>query len=349
MTLETINTPTEKIYALTKNQTLFAEMSNNTDDVVLSVLNYCRKRGFPHYQLTLDEKIKELEKLRKFDIGKIIKDGFVNQTLHAMALCWSYFPHHWGIRTRNMKTPLDVWNDDDLLVKAIKSRIKWGGKVGENGSMTDSNLRKAIRTYSGVQRVSNFRPSAAAAIYQKYCQSGGVVWDMSSGFGGRLVGAIASSKVKKYIGTDPSTPTFVGLSQMAEDFRGLIDIELTQSGSENYIPSEPVDLCFTSPPYFDTEVYSHDLQQSCISYPNIESWNYHFLRKTIQNCKAALKHNGLLILNVANVASHKTLEIDTVSIAEDEGFKLVDTLKMKLSAINFGKTHKHEPIFIFAK
>ena len=331
--------------ALDKQLSFFDQVPVDPD--VMAVLRYCRERGFPHYDLTLEQKMIDFNKLCRFDLNKIIQDGFVNQTLHAMGLCWTYFPHHWAIRTRNMKTAIDVWEDDNLLVKAIKSRIKWGGKVGENGFMTDSNLRKAVRTYSGVQRVSNFRPSAAAAIYRKYCPPGGTVWDMSSGFGGRLIGALASGSVGTYYGCDPSTPTYAGLEQIQEDFAGRMNIHLAKQGSEVYTPPEPVDLCFTSPPYFDTEAYSHDMEQSCIAYPNVAGWNHHFLRKTIQNCKSVLKADGYLILNVANVASHKTLEADTVAIAQDEGFTLVDTLKMKLSSINFAKVHRFEPIFVF--
>jgi hypothetical protein len=335
------------IYAVKMQTDMFSEPDQ--DHLAGSVLKYCRQRGFPHYNLSIEKKMQDFDTLRRFDIEKIIQDGCVNQSLHAMGLCWSYHPHHWGIRTRNMKTAVDVWENDDLLLKAIKSRIKWGGKVGENGFMSDSNLRKAIRTYSGVQRVSNFRPSAAAAIYKKYCPDGGAVWDMSSGFGGRLIGALASGVVSTYFGCDPSTPTFDGLNAMSRDFSGMIRIELAKEGSEVYLPPEPVDLCFTSPPYFDTEAYSQDFAQSCIAYPNVERWNHYFLRQTIRNCMTVLKNNRYMILNVANVASHKNLENDTVDIAHEEGFFLEDMLKLKLSSISFGKTHKTEPVFIFKK
>ena len=41
---------------------------------------------------------------------------------------------------------------------------------------------------------------------------------MSCGWGGRLLGALSSSNVKKYIGTEPSTETFKGLKQIQKDF-----------------------------------------------------------------------------------------------------------------------------------
>lgn len=320
-----------------------------SENKALSVFAYARKRGFPHYNLSKPKMLKDLDTFKNYDITKIIdSENYIKQTFHCMGLCWTYFPHHWEIRTRKMKTPMDIWNDDILFMKAIMSRIKWGGKVGVDGFMSDSDLRKAVRSYSGVQRVSNFRPSAAAAIYNKYCNPDSVVWDMSSGFGGRLIGAIRSGKVKTYIGNDPSTPTYEGLVKMSQDFP-FIDIILEKIGSEDFKPDRDVDLCFTSPPYFDTEVYSNESTQSCHKFPKVELWNENFLRKTIKNCKEVLKNNGKLILNVANVLSHKTLEDDTKRIAYEEGFVLEETLQLKLSTISYKGGHKHEPVFVFKK
>ena len=329
----------------------------NIEDKALSAFAYARKRGFPHYDLTINQKLKDFETFKKYDIKKIIEpDSRIKQTFHCMGLCWSYFPHHWEIRTRKMKTPMNVWNDDILLMKALQSRIKWGGKVGVDGYMSDSDLRKAVRSYSGVQKVSNFRPSAAAAIYEKYCPQDGVVWDMSAGFGGRLLGAVRSGKVKTYIGNDPSTPTFEGLCKMADDIGKIfpsINTQLMKNGSEIYKPSklehDGIDLCFTSPPYFNTERYTDEPTQSYQKFPDVESWNEGFLRETIKNCKEVLKPNGKLILNVANVLTHKTLEEDTLKIATEEGFTLEEILQLKLSTISYKGGHKHEPIFVFKK
>jgi hypothetical protein len=321
------------------------------DPLVLNTAyDYVLKRGFPYYVFSLENKIKIFNKMKTYDINKIISEDIVRQTMHGLGLAWSYFPHSWSVKTRNMKTPVDIWEDKITLKKAIENRLKRGGFVMllDDGSMTDSQIRKALRSYSGVQSVSNFRPTAAAAIYKEYAKDG-IVWDMSCGFGGRLLGVFLSNSVKKYIGTDPSTKTFNGLLQIKEDFNYLgTEVELHKTGSENFIPDIKVDLCFTSPPYFNTEKYSDETTQSYLSYDTIHSWNENFLRKTITNCKKCLKDDGHLILNVANVITHKSLENDTVKIAEEEGFFLIKTLKMQLSSITKGG-FKYEPIFVFKK
>jgi len=323
----------------------------NIDPLVLNTAyEYVTKRGFPYYVFSLEEKIETFNKIKKYDMTKLIYHDIVKKTMHGLGLAWSYFPHSWSVKTRNMKTPTEVWEDKDVLKKAIEKRLKRGGFVMllPDGSMTDSQIRKALRSYSGVQSVSNFRPTSAAAIYKEYAKDG-IVWDMSCGFGGRLFGALLSESVHKYIGTDPSTPTYNGLLQIKEDFSYLgIDVELHKKGSEEFVPNIEVDLCFTSPPYFNTEKYSDEVTQSYLAYDTVHSWNENFLRKTINNCKTCLKEDGHLILNVANVITHKTLENDTIKIAEEEGFVLLKTLKMQLSNITKGG-FKYEPIFVFKR
>ena len=313
-------------------------------------LMYARNRGIPYYEYTYEQKIIEFNKIKHSNFINGIENKEVLQYLHGIGLAWSYFPHHWEVRIANMKTPSDVFYNDELLKKALISRMKWGGdsNVKDNGYLSDAQLRKAIRTYSGVQAVSNFRPVAAASIYHHYAGDG-VVWDMSCGFGGRLIGALASDAVKKYIGCDPSTPTFEGLLKIKSDFDFVgMNVEIHKCGSETFIPDCKVDLCFTSPPYFNTEKYTDEDTQSYKKFDSVINWNEGFLRQTVKNCYTALKENRYMLLNVANVKSHKTLELDTVRIAQEEGFVLHDTLKLRLSSLTKGG-FKYEPIFVFTK
>ena len=72
-----------------------------------------------------------------------------------------------------------------------------------------------MKIYTGTQAVSNFRPTAAKLIYEKF--GGDTIWDMSCGWGGRLIGFLASSR-KKYIGTEPSSLTFKGLQKIKSEY-----------------------------------------------------------------------------------------------------------------------------------
>tara|TARA_B100000945_G_scaffold207132_1_gene166694 strand:+ start:139 stop:1149 length:1011 start_codon:yes stop_codon:yes gene_type:complete len=328
----------------------FDELSELDDEIldkhVELVFKYFRKRGLPYYSYTKEEKLVEFQKIKKINFNQGIKGGEILQILNGIGLAWSYFPHHWEVQVLKMKRPIDVFNDDHLLKKALRSRIKWGGKFLANGFMTDSNLRKAIRTASGVQAVSNFRPVASASIYYKYAPNG-KVWDMSCGFGGRLFGALACG-IKKYIGTDPCHLTFEGLNKIKKDFEHLnTEVALYKQGSESFVPNESVDLCFTSPPYFNTEEYSNETSQSFKKFPSQDAWKNGFLRQTVKNCRSCLARNGHMIINIANVKTFKDLEAQTLKVCREEGFALKETLKLRLSSINGG--FKYEPVFVFAK
>ena len=137
---------------------------------------------------------------------------------------------------------------------------------------------------TGSQGVSNFRPTAAHAIYNRFLPDGGTTWDMSGGYGGRLLGAIKSQI--NYIATEPATNTVEGLKEIINDwgtistlFRNELHLEIVQKGSEDFLPDkESLDLCFTSPPYFDTEKYSNEDTQSYIKFPTSRDWINGFLR-----------------------------------------------------------------------
>jgi hypothetical protein len=301
-----------------------------------------RAAGLPVYSLRADEKRDALYKLLRYDHTGLITDGKVGQTMHGLALAWHYFPHAWGVRCNGRLSPLDTFADDNRLQNALSRRMRLGALK------SDSDLRKAIRTVSGTQAVSNFRPTAAAALYDQYLpKEGGVVWDMSAGFGGRLLGALACGKVKRYIGTDPATLTMDGLSEMRDELvpmaqrlgHSVPQIELHQIGSEDFTP-EPrsIDLCFTSPPYGGHEEYSDEPTQSYIKFPTHELWLNGFMKQTLDNCHIGLKPNGTLAVNIAGVKSHPTLAEDFVSLAVANGWRLLETLQLALSKMPGGLT-----------
>ena len=266
--------------------------------------------------------------------------------MHGLALCWSYMPHSWAVQCKGMNSPLQTFEND------IKKVLKKMNQMGHG--TTPSGMRKTLRIMTGSQGVSNFRPTAAHAIYNRFLPDGGTTWDMSGGYGGRLLGAIKSQI--NYIATEPATETFKGLKEIIKDwsvvsniFRKVPHFEIVQKGSEDFLPDkESLDLCFTSPPYFNTEKYSDEETQSYIKFPTQDEWTDGFLRKTIQNCHYGLKPNRYMLINIANVKSFKHLEDTTVWIAEQEGFVLEEAYRLALSKIN-GNGFKYEPIFVFRK
>lgn len=318
-----------------------------------------RREGFPVYSLKRDDRRQELLDLLVADHAGIIdKQGRIKQTMHGLALAWHYHPLAWTVRCGNRQTPIELFKNDLLLLKAIERRTKLGN------AFSDSGMRKILRSFSSTQSVSNFGPTAAAAIYHHLLPEEGCgVWDMSGGFGGRLLGALACDRVDRYIGTDPSTYAMDGLREMADELvpmaeqlgRRNLGVELHQMGSEDFVPERnSLDLCFSSPPYAGWERYSDEPTQSHCKFPTQESWLHGFIGATLRNCAHGLRRNGILAINIASVAAYPNLAKVFVKFAEENGWRLIETLQLQLSKMvglkHIGKgAFKTEPIFVFKK
>jgi hypothetical protein len=257
-----------------------------------------------------------------------------------------------------MKTPMAVFTDDGRLRAAIEKCRK------ADGPPTDAAVRRVLRTSNGAQGVSNFRPTAAAALFDRFLpQEGGVVWDMSAGFGGRLLGAVACPRVTKYIGTDPASLTMDGLREMATDIFPMArrlgyttpNVELYPCGSEDFTPApNSLSMCASSPPYFKAEFYSDEPTQSYIKFPTKEEWLHGFLGRTLRNCRIGIKPEGKLVVNIAGVKCYPNLQIDFLALAQASGWVLEDVLHLRLSMgpgtrRGSTETHKLEPIYVFHK
>jgi len=342
------------------------------DKILQQVHDDWKQKGFPYYpkdKKWRDNIFNQLINFKRDTLIKIIKDKetkiehkSIGQAAHGLNLAWSYMEHSWEIKCGKMKTPMEVWNDEEHLKKGI-NKILTGtffkqkspsipeGDLGKDYSetrikqkesgntITESDMRSMLRRYSGTQMVSNFRPTAAAVMYDIFVDKGsilegteaGTVWDPSMGYGGRLLGAISAGV--NYIGTDPCIPTFKGLEKIRDDY-GHKDRSYTllKQGSETYIPEDnSLDFVFTSPPYFGWEAYGDEPEQSSIKFNNAELWKEKFLKQTIANAYKGLKQNKFLGLNVANTKQYKTFEEDTVNLAKQVGFTHTDTWWLSLS------------------
>jgi len=318
-------------------------------DILQDTHDYWKNKGFPYYSDKKEWRDKRFNDLMNFKRDTMIdrKNKIIGQSTHGLSLAWSYMKHSWGIQCGKMRTPMEVWNDEEHLKKGI-NKILTGTffKQKKPHDITESDMRSMLRRYSGTQMVSNFRPTAAAALYDIFVDkdsplegtTAGTVWDPSMGYGGRLLGAIASGI--NYIGTDPCIPTYEGLEKIRDTYgHSHKNYTLLRQGSETYDPEEEsLDFVFTSPPYFGWESYGDEPEQSSIKFNTSDMWKEHFLKQTIKNAFKGLKRDKFLALNVANTKQYKTFEEDTVDLALEVGFKHTDTWWLSLSTQQGGSS-----------
>jgi hypothetical protein len=237
--------------------------------------------------------------------------------------------------------------------------------------------------FSGTHAASNFRPTVAKLIYMKYCPVGGKALDPSLGYSGRLFGAL-TSHLSHYEGCDPCVATFEGgkkllktiesieakrnkLSSFMDDGdrkNRLPKVVLHNIPFEQYKgPSDFFDVVFTSPPYYATEKYSNEENQSWKMYPEYDQWVEGFLRPFVTTAHRVLKKGGRMIVNIyGKVGKDHCLEDDTVRLGEEifghkcdeitylQLSKLMGTKKTgKIENRNDRRDHKIEPLFHFIK
>ena len=342
------------------------------------VFDYYRESGFPYASYTDDELLDDFYDLQHLATSRMSPTDLSGNKFDVILphtagqkLANAMMPHLWEVRChRRRGSPMDTFNSDKYLRVAIKKVIQLQNK------MSHSAIRGALSWAEGSQKVSNFRPSVAKHIYDEYAGDGRVI-DFSCGFGGRLVAAFASKRVRSYVGFEPSTKTYDGLQRIVEflfmrdlaaqwrvwgdnpypDSEPLLDnVFIHKRGSEdNWAEIEnehmrDVDLCFSSPPYFSTEEYSYEETQSFLKFPGKNEWRDEFLAKVMENCVNALKKGGYLIVNVANVDPYPELEDDTFAICKSLGVTHTETLKMAMPKLmGKGGEMKSEPVFIFKK
>lgn len=317
------------------------------EEAIKYYYDYYRENGFPNYDPDDYDPFNEMTKLIQFDEKSMVKDGEIGQVMTGCGFLFSLFPHWASVSVEGSKSVLDSWNDDktfrDLIRKTVDYNIKHS-----NSKWTTNRIRQNAKVYGSKSSVSNFRPTAAKYLYNTYGHKG-AVYDPCGGWGGRLMGFLASN-CQEYVCCDPSTETFKGLNRVKDIYKYRNkDVSINCIGAEDYVPEkEHFDFVFTSPPYFNTEHYSDEDTQSWKRFPKYDQWVEGFLRPMLQHSYDCLKLDRYCMINIANTKTGKTLEEDTVRVAKEIGFNHEGELKLILSSIA-GKGIKYEPIFIFKK
>lgn len=311
------------------------------DEIAKDLLNYFIDYDFG--KLRYDQKYldNDLSHLKNIRLARN-NGNIVNTPYHGTAVCKKYFPNILSMRGRKNKSILSVVRDKDTLFKVIRNRIGNTYLDGKDNRQSPFNITPAMilqgaKTSGLAFRGSIFNPMLAKEIYCHWIKDGDVVYDYSSGFGSRLLGFWACGKNAKYIGTDVEPATYSGLKQMASDFS--IDADIYNVPSEDLVLPETIDFAFSSPPYFDHEIYSDSGNQSGNKYSNYEDWLNNYWHKTVRNIKEGLRGGGIFAINVGNNNNKKmrALHDDLNQIIIDNGFSLSDTWYVQSNSFNYKK------------
>jgi hypothetical protein len=184
------------------------------------------------------------------------------------------------------------------------------GNVGESSSTDGVTMYKNLREslYELFYEVGIFRPTNLVAIIKLYGAKR--ILDFSAGWGDRLIAAMAMN-VDYYCGVDPNGclhPHYADIIEFMRSCGSNTNAIMIESPFEtaplNMNDSIQFDLIFTSPPYFDLEIYSDAADQSH-HYGNLDAWYEKFLLFSIKKAWAQLQVGGHLVMVINDMKTTK--------------------------------------------
>lgn len=243
----------------------------------------------------------------------VIDSDFTNSRVTTgMKLCEHFFPNFYDIENTKGLTFKSLWKDLNNLEKILR----WNRKSHSYPYL--SELKRGIYFCGlGLAKSTMFRPHLAKMICD--AKDGEYVLDPCAGWGGRMLGTVASGK--GYVGFEPNDETYNNLNELV-NYLKLPNVILYNDVAENmnkYDFPNP-DIILTSPPYYNLEIYSDKGSEN--DYDNYESWREGWLKDVILKSLGHLNRGGWSCWNVHNIGKMKLID-DVKDIHERNSFNEV--------------------------
>lgn len=294
------------------------------EEIIQDAYDYFKATGFPYPTLTLMEMKQEINKLANLDL-----EACPRSTI-AYRVADTFHKHRFHSAAIGMRSPIESFEMEKSLRKALKMELK-GGKIAPTHI-------SFLNMVNGTQACANFRPAYARMMYDKYAGEDAVVFDSSTGYGGRLVGFLASG-CKRYIGVDPNTVTHKRNQAMFKTLKNgdksckLINLPAEDVNVDTEDIRGVADFSFTSPPYFKKEIYSEEETQSCHRHSEYDDWINNFLKPMMKLNFDVVKSGGMTIINIEDVkvkGKLYPLVQPTIQAGKEVGFEYLRTERFGL-------------------
>lgn len=201
---------------------------------------------------------------------------------------------------KDYSSPYDFYRENYENVKAKAEELASASRQGDPAMEFRHWLREAV--YGLVPECTTFKISVTKALF-KYLGSK-VVLDPSAGWGDRILGAAAAG-VEAYHGIDPNPALRPAYDQMVKFINRDNYFILTEDFLQVNLEPSSYDTVFTSPPYFDYEIYSEDAKQSIKGRLVLEVWLRDFFYPYLQKAWNALASGGYFAIYINDTRSGK--------------------------------------------
>ena len=187
---------------------------------------------------------------------------------------------------------------------------EFGKLGGKNGTILD--------TING--GTSNFDPVLAEIVYKWFCVPNGKIIDP---FGGEQTkGVVAGELGYQYRAVEFRQDQVDLNNEKTKQYNNVSYVCGDSNNIDKLINENDFDLCFTSPPYYDLEVYSKDDMSALGTYEEFMQQYENIFSK----CYDKMAENSFLVIKVGEIRDKKTGQYrcfvpDNVKIMEKIGFK----------------------------
>jgi hypothetical protein len=260
-------------------------------DVILQELEKLKKYK---YILVNTNPVKKKLKLFNGRFVMFLEEYKKNRMLHSIT---DYFSQCCRVRCINnlhsKESPYDYFVKNRYK---ILKEISHGKKKIENIGYEDVSEY----LYKNTKQCTNFNTTVIISILKMFKPTRYL--DPCSGWGDRLIGAIAYGC--EYTGIDPSNcmnPIYNDIIKKLVPNKQRERYKVIKSGFETaVIESNFYDLVFTSPPFFDFEIYENNKKQSNQKFNTLKQWLHGFLFPLAKKSQNALKTNGYFGLYISD-------------------------------------------------
>lgn len=205
-------------------------------------------------------------------------------------------------RQDQQESPWDYWR--------VQHKTVLRDVVLRGNGVSSYELREAL--YRRVKECTQFKPSLAVSVFQRLNATR--VLDFSAGWGDRLVAALASPDVVRYLAFDPNVSLRDGHASIVRTFvadesrRARYSVVYEPFEKATIAADETFDLVFTSPPFFDFESYTSLPGQSASAYPQRDEWLVRFLFVSLAKSWQRLVVGGHLAIHITDVYKTQVCE-----------------------------------------
>jgi hypothetical protein len=204
-------------------------------------------------------------------------------------------------------SPFTAWNNKDYMKFVIERYID------DKENITSFHLRESFYKLNSVlpEKYRNmecnfFKATLASSVYDLFLRNKPHkrVLDISAGWGDRLLAAL-SKNLESYLAYDPNTALQSGYKEMIDEFIANDEekehyqvVGAPFETAESNLRGKTFDLIFTSPPYFDLEVFTTEGEQSIISHSTFDKWMVHFLFQSLYLAWDTLAADGNMVIHI---------------------------------------------------